>query len=56
VVNVNGAITEVESVGDRTARAAEMLIAASIGVADQARTIHERVRAFTADIGALEAS
>lgn len=56
VVNVNGAITEVESVGNRTAHAAEMLSSASVNVTDQAKSIHEQVRAFTEEIRAIQSS
>jgi methyl-accepting chemotaxis protein len=55
VVNVSGAVAKVESVGNRTAEAAEMLSAASVSVTDQAKKIHEQVKAFTADIRALQA-
>jgi methyl-accepting chemotaxis protein len=55
VVNVNGAISKVETVGNRTAQAAEMLSAASVSVTDQAKRIHEQVRAFTEDIRAIQA-
>jgi len=54
VANVNGAITEVENVGNRTAEAAETLEAASVSVTDQAKRIHDQVRAFTAEIRALQ--
>jgi hypothetical protein len=55
VVNVNGAIAKVESVGIGTAQAAEMLTSASVNVAKQAKRIHEQVRAFTEDIRAIQA-
>ena len=55
VVNVNGAITKVESVGNRTAEAAEMLSSASVSVTNQAKRIHEQVRAFTEDIRTIQA-
>jgi methyl-accepting chemotaxis protein len=55
VANVNGAISKVESVGNRTAQAAEMLSSASVSVTNQARKIHEQVRAFTEDIRAIQA-
>lgn len=54
VVDVSGAIGEVESVGNRTAQAAETLNSASISVTDQAKKIHEQVRAFTEDIRAIQ--
>jgi methyl-accepting chemotaxis protein len=55
VVNVNNAITKVESVGIGTAQAAEMLTSASVNVTKQAKRIHEQVRAFTEDIRAIQA-
>jgi methyl-accepting chemotaxis protein len=55
VLNVNGAITKVESVGNRTAQAAEMLSSASVSVTKQAKRIHEQVTAFTEDIRAIQA-
>ena len=55
VVDVNGAIGKVESVGNRTAQAAEMLSSASVSVTDQAKRIHAQVRAFTEDIRAIQA-
>jgi methyl-accepting chemotaxis protein len=55
VFNVNGAIAQVESVGNRTAQAAEMLSSASVSVSKQAKRIHEQVAAFTQDIRALQA-
>jgi methyl-accepting chemotaxis protein len=54
VVDVNGAITEVESVGNRTAQAAEMLNSASVSVTNQAKKIHEQVTAFTRDIRSIQ--
>jgi methyl-accepting chemotaxis protein len=54
VVNVNGAITKVESVGVGTAQAAEMLTSASANVTKQAKRIHEQVRDFTEDIRAIQ--
>jgi methyl-accepting chemotaxis protein len=54
VGNVNEAISQVESVGNRTAQAAEMLTSASISVTDQAKQIHEKVRAFTQEIRAIQ--
>jgi methyl-accepting chemotaxis protein len=54
VVNVNGAITKVGSVGVGTAQAAEMLTSASANVTNQAKRIHEQVRAFTEDIRAIQ--
>jgi methyl-accepting chemotaxis protein len=54
VVNVNGAITKVESFGIGTAQAAEMLASASVNVTKQAKRIHEQVRAFTEDIRAIQ--
>jgi methyl-accepting chemotaxis protein len=53
VVNVNGAIT-VETVGNRTAQAAEMLSSASVSVTKQAKRIHQQVTAFTQDVCALQ--
>jgi len=55
VLDVNGAITQIESVGTRTAQAAEALNSASVSVTSQAKTIHEQVRAFTQDIRELQA-
>jgi hypothetical protein len=54
VVDVNGAITKVESFGIGTAQAAEMLASASVNVTKQAKRIHEQVRAFTEDIRAIQ--
>ena len=54
VQNFNGAITEVESVGNRTADAAGMLTCASVSVTAQAKRIHEQVTAFTDRIRALQ--
>ncbi len=42
VLNVNGAIAKVESVGTRTAQAAEMLSSASTSVTNQAKRIHDQ--------------
>jgi methyl-accepting chemotaxis protein len=55
VIDVNGAISQVESVGNRTAQAAEMLSSASESVTRQAKRIHEQVTAFTEDIRAIQA-
>jgi methyl-accepting chemotaxis protein len=55
VVNVNGAIAKVESVGIGTAQAAEMLTSASASVTKQTKRIHEQVGAFTEDIRAIQA-
>jgi len=55
VVDVNGAIAKVESVGNRTAQAAETLSSASVSVTNQAKLIHEQVMAFTDDIRAIQA-
>jgi len=55
VADVNGAISKIEGVGNRTAQAAEMLSSASVSVTNQAKTIHEQVRAFTEDIRAIQA-
>jgi len=55
VTNVNEAIGKVESVGNRTAVAAELLSAASNSVTDQARNIHEQVRSFTEHVRAIQA-
>jgi methyl-accepting chemotaxis protein len=55
VRDANGAITKVESVGNRTAQAAEMLSSASVSVTKQAKKIHEQVTAFTQDIRAIQA-
>jgi methyl-accepting chemotaxis protein len=54
VVNVNGAIIKVESVGIGTAQAADMLTSASANVTKQTKRIHEQVRAFTEDIRAIQ--
>jgi methyl-accepting chemotaxis protein len=54
VHDFNGAITEVESVGNRTADAAGMLTSASVSVTEQAKRIHEQVAAFTDHIRALQ--
>jgi methyl-accepting chemotaxis protein len=42
VVNVNGAITKVETVGNRTAQAAEMLSSASVSVTKHAKEFTSR--------------
>jgi methyl-accepting chemotaxis protein len=55
VISANGAITKVESVGNRTAQAADMLNSASVSVTKQAKRIHEQVTAFTQDIRAIQA-
>jgi methyl-accepting chemotaxis protein len=55
VRDANGAISKVESVGNRTAQAAEMLSSASVSVTKQAKKIHEQVTAFTQDIRAIQA-
>jgi methyl-accepting chemotaxis protein len=55
VLNVNGAISKVETVGNRTAQAAVVLSSASVSVTKQAVRIHEQVTAFTQDIRALQA-
>jgi methyl-accepting chemotaxis protein len=55
VLNVNGAIAKIESVGNRTAQAADMLSSASVSVTKQAKRIHEQVTAFTEDIRAIQA-
>jgi methyl-accepting chemotaxis protein len=47
VVNLNGAITKAETVGNRTAQAAAMLSTASVSVTKQAKRIHEQATAFT---------
>jgi methyl-accepting chemotaxis protein len=54
VCNVNVAIGQVESVGNRTAQAAEMLNSASLSVTDQAKRIHDQVKAFTEQIRAIQ--
>jgi len=54
VVDVNGAITKVEGVSVGTAQAAEMLTSASANLTNQAKRIHEQVRAFTEDIRAIQ--
>ncbi len=54
VVNVNGAITQIESVGNRTAQAAGMLSSASVSVTNQAKKIHEQVRTFAQDIREIQ--
>jgi methyl-accepting chemotaxis protein len=55
VVNVNEAITQIESVGSRTAKAAGMLTSASVSVTKQAKTIHEQVIEFTEGIREIQA-
>jgi methyl-accepting chemotaxis protein len=55
VQNVNGAISKVENVGNRTAQAAVVLSSASASVTKQANRIHEQVTGFTQDIRALQA-
>jgi methyl-accepting chemotaxis protein len=55
VFDVNGAISKVESVGNRTAQAAETLSSASVSVTSQAKRIHEQVTAFTQDVRTLQA-
>jgi methyl-accepting chemotaxis protein len=55
VIDVNGAISQVESVGNRTAQAAEVLSGASESVTRQAKKIHEQVTAFTQEIRAIQA-
>lgn len=50
VVNFNGAITKVETVGNRTAQAAAMLSSASVSVTKQVKRIHRQVTAFTQDV------
>ena len=54
VTNFNGAIAEVESVGNRTAQAAGTLSSASDSVSKQAQRIREQVMAFTQDIRAVQ--
>ena len=54
VDDVNGAIGKVEVVGTRTAQAAELLSSASVSVNDQAKRIHEQVKAFTEEIQAIQ--
>ena len=55
VLNVNGAITKVETVGNRTAQAAVVLSEASVSVTKQAKRIHDQVAAFAQDIRAIQA-
>jgi methyl-accepting chemotaxis protein len=55
VFDVNGAISKVESVGNRTAQAAQTLSSASVSVTSQAKRIHEQVTAFTQDVRTLQA-
>jgi methyl-accepting chemotaxis protein len=54
VTNFNGAIAEVESVGNRTAQAAGTLSSASDSVSKQAQCIREQVMAFTQDVRAVQ--
>jgi methyl-accepting chemotaxis protein len=54
VADVSSAILKVDSVGQQTARAAEMLHFASASVTDQAEKIHDRVDTFTRGIRALQ--
>ena len=54
VSNFNGAIAEVESVGNRTAQAAGTLSSASDSVSKQAQRIREQVMAFTQDIRTVQ--
>jgi methyl-accepting chemotaxis protein len=54
VLNVNGAISKVENVGNRTAQAAVVLSSASASVTREAKLIHQQVTAFTQDIRALQ--
>jgi len=54
VTNFNGAIAEVESVGNRTAQAAGTLSSASDSVSKQAQRIREQVMAFTQDIRTVQ--
>jgi methyl-accepting chemotaxis protein len=55
VRDVNGAISKVENVGNRTAQAAVVLSSASASLTGQAKLIHDQVTAFTQDIRALQA-
>lgn len=55
VAGVNGAIVEIESVGDQTAQAANTLSKAAVGVTVQTKTIREQVRAFANDIRTIQA-
>ena len=55
VLNVNGAISKVENVGNRTAEAAVVLSSASASLTRQAKLIHDQVTAFTQNIRALQA-
>ncbi|HEY2231203.1 MAG TPA: hypothetical protein VGI22_26390 [Xanthobacteraceae bacterium] len=52
---MNGAVSKVESVGNRTAQVAETLSYASVSVTSQAKRIHEQVTAFTQDVRTLQA-
>jgi methyl-accepting chemotaxis protein len=54
VLDVNGAITQVESVGNRTAEAAGTLSSASVSVTCQAKRIHEQVTVFTHEMRAIQ--
>jgi methyl-accepting chemotaxis protein len=54
VSNFNGAIAEVENVGNRTAQAAGTLTSASDSVTQQAQRIHAQVMAFTDDIRTIQ--
>jgi methyl-accepting chemotaxis protein len=54
VGDVNGAISKVENVGNRTAEAAVVLSSASASLTRQAKLIHDQVTAFTQDIRALQ--
>jgi methyl-accepting chemotaxis protein len=56
VVSVNGAIGQVESVGNRTAQAAETLSSASVSVTDQAKQIHDQVKSFIEGVRAIQAA
>jgi len=55
VINVHGAITKVENIGNRTAQAAATLTSASVSVTSQAKRIHEQVKAFTEDVRSIQA-
>ena len=54
VGDVNDAIGKVESIGNRTAQAAETLSAASVSVTDQTQRIHDQVKSFIDDIKAVQ--
>jgi methyl-accepting chemotaxis protein len=54
VGDVNDAIGKVETVGNRTAQAADTLSAASVSVTDQAQRIHDQVKSFIDDIQAVQ--